>query len=90
MQTTAQKPTIMERIHEHRLAITGTASSIALVGAASAGTLADNVSPILQDVTSLMDPLLSLIIGAVPLIVAISVIGFILGILAAILGKLKV
>jgi len=61
-----------------------------LVGMASAATLNDTIGPILQGVAEIFVPLLAMIIAAVPLIVALAVVGFILGILAAILGKLKV
>ena len=71
------------------LAVT-TVSLVTLVQYASAATLNESIGPILTSVTELFVPLLALIIAAVPLIVAISVIGFILGILAAILGKLHV
>jgi hypothetical protein len=57
---------------------------------ASAGALNDSVGPILSDVASLFAPLLTLIIAAIPVIVAIAIISFILGILAAILLKLKI
>lgn len=57
---------------------------------ASAATLNESIGPILDSVTELFVPLLALIISAVPLIIAISVIGFITGILAAILTKLHV
>lgn len=65
--------------------------ALAGIGApADAATLNESIGPILDSVTELFVPLLALIIAAVPLIVAISVIGFIIGILAAILGKLHI
>jgi hypothetical protein len=71
------------------LVAAGTAS-MTLVQYASAASLNDSISPILTDVAELFTPLLTLIIAAVPIIIAISVIGFILGIFAAILGKLNI
>lgn len=60
------------------------------VPAVSAGDLNDSISPILADMVELFTPLLSLIIAAVPLIIAIALIGFVIGILDGILGKLRV
>jgi phosphotransferase system glucose/maltose/N-acetylglucosamine-specific IIC component len=71
------------------LIVAGTVS-MTMVQYASAATLNESIGPILESVTELFVPLLALIIAAVPLIVAISVIGFILGILSAILAKLHV
>lgn len=86
---TEHQPTMLERIREHRLAITGAASTVMLTGAASAGTIADNVTPILDDVVQLMPTLLELFISAIPIIIAGAVITFVLGLLAAILGYIK-
>jgi hypothetical protein len=71
------------------LLVAGTAS-VTLVQYASAATLNESISPILTSVTELFTPLLALIIAAVPLIIALSVIGFVLGIFAAILAKLHI
>lgn len=65
-------------------------TSMTLVQYASAATLNDSVGPILSDVGELMTPLLNLILATIPLIISISVIGFVLGIFAAIVGKLKI
>ena len=73
-----------------KLLIAASLGSVSLVQYASAATLNESIGPILESVTELFVPLLALIIAAVPLIVAISVIGFVLGILAAILAKLHV
>ena len=73
-----------------KLLVAAGLGSVSLVQYASAATLNESIGPILESVTELFVPLLALIIAAVPLIVAISVIGFILGILAAILAKLHV
>lgn len=60
-----------------------------LIGMASAATLNDSVGPILQGVAEIFVPLLSMITGAVPLIITLAIISFILGILAMILNKLR-
>jgi len=54
----------------------------------AAGALNDSISPILEDVATIFTPLLSLIIAAVPLIIAVAVIGFVMGIFKAILDKI--
>jgi hypothetical protein len=59
-----------------------------LVGLASAATINDSVGPILQGVAELFVPLLAMIVGAVPLIVTLAIVSFILGILAMILRKI--
>lgn len=71
------------------LAVT-TVSLMTLVQYASAGNLSDSVSPILTDVALLFIPLLALILAAIPIIIAMAIIGFILGLLAAILGAIKI
>ena len=60
-----------------------------LVGLASAATINDTVGPILQGVAELFPSLLAMIVAAVPMIVTLAIITFILGILAMILGKLR-
>ena len=84
--------TVKEKMASYKMRILAvtTESLVTLVQYASAATLNESIGPILTSVTELFVPLLALIIAAVPLIVAISVIGFVLGILAAILSKLKV
>ena len=66
------------------------AGATAIVQYASAATLNESISPILTSVTELFVPLLALILAAVPLIIALAVIGFVLGILAAIIEKIKI
>lgn len=61
-----------------------------LVPLASAGTLNDSVYPLITDVAELFTPILDLVIAAVPVIIATGMIGFILGVLAAILAKLRI
>jgi hypothetical protein len=84
--------TVKEKVASAKMRILAvtTVSLVTLVQYASAATLNESIGPILQSVTELFVPLLALVIGAVPLIIAISVIGFILGILAAILQKLHI
>lgn len=87
--TNTQPMTLYQRYKTKAVIALGAAGAT-LAPYASAATLNESIGPILDSVTELFVPLLALIIAAVPLIVAISVIGFILGILAAILGKLRV
>jgi uncharacterized membrane protein (DUF106 family) len=71
------------------LAVTAV-SLMTLVQYAQAATLNESISPILTSVSELFSPLLDLILAAIPLIIALSVIGFILGIFDAILNKIKI
>ena len=65
--------------------------SLAGIGApAQAGTLNTSVYPLITDVAELFTPILTLVIAAVPVIIATGMIGFILGVLAAILSKLRI
>lgn len=61
---------------------------MSMVSFVSAGSLNDSISPILTDVATIFTPLLALIIAAVPLIIAVAVIGFVMGIFKAILDKI--
>lgn len=90
---------ILESLKEKGQALMGTLKfklglgglgALTLVQYASAASLNDSVSPIIGDVAELMTPLLNLILACIPLIISISIIGFIMGILAAIVGKLKI
>src|SRR5512133_725010 len=49
---------------------------------AQAGTLNDSVYPLITDIAELFVPILALVIAAVPVIVAVTMIGFITGLLA--------
>lgn len=73
----------------HRMSITMLMLS-GLVGMASAADLNASVGPILDSVVLLFVPLLAMILGAVPIIVTLAVIGFILGLLALILQKIRI
>jgi hypothetical protein len=70
------------------LVIAGTASMY-LVQYASAGNITDGISPVITDVTELLPLMLALVIAALPIIVALAVIGFLLGLFDGILGKIK-
>ena len=72
------------------IAIAAGTASMYLVQYASAAGLNDSVGPILTDVALLFIPLLALILAAIPIIIAMAIIGFILGLLAAILGAIKI
>lgn len=67
----------------------GLVSSLPLAAAAMAGNITDGVSPVITDVTELLPILLALVIAALPIIVALSVIGFLLGMFDGILSKIK-
>jgi hypothetical protein len=47
------------------------------------------IGPILDGVIELFPTLLDLILGALPIIIAMAIIGFVLGIFDGILGKIK-
>jgi hypothetical protein len=73
-----------------KLAVVFMLFSMALMAApAAAGQLNDTISPILEDVASIFTPLLTLIIAVIPLIIAVSLIGFVLGIFDAVIHKIK-
>ena len=84
--------TIKEKVASAKMRILAvtTVSLMYLVQYASAASLNDSVSPILNDVALLFVPLLALILAAVPIIICMAIIGFVLGILAAILGAIKI
>jgi hypothetical protein len=60
----------------------------ALVGAVGAFSL-NSTEVVIGEVTKLMVPVLAVILAAVPIIVTMAIIAFIMGLLAAILDKLK-
>ena len=63
--------------------------SMTMVQYASAGNITDGISPVITDVTELLPLMLALVIAALPIIVALAVIGFLLGLFDGILGKIK-
>jgi hypothetical protein len=56
-----------------KLLVAVSLGSVTLVQYASAATLNESIAPILTSVTELFDPLLQLILAAIPLIIALSV-----------------
>ena len=80
---------LAERIHTHRLAITATAVSALTVGVASAGDMANNITPIIADVVLLMPKIVDLVIAVVPVLIVLALVGFILGLFDGIIGKIK-
>lgn len=91
METTQsnEKPMTTWQIYRTRAVLALGAAGLTLTPLASAGALNDSVSPIIGDMVELFTPMLSLVVSAVPLIIAVSMISFILGILSAILGRLR-
>lgn len=51
--------------------------------------LNSSIGPVLDGVIAIFPTLLSLVLGAIPIIVAMSLIGFVLGIFDGILAKIK-
>ena len=70
------------------VAAAGTAGMF-IVQNVSAGNITDGISPVITDVTELLPLMLALVIAALPIIVALAVIGFLLGLFDGILGKIK-
>jgi len=66
------------------------AFGLAMISAVGATSLNDSIYPVLQGITLLFTPLLAVILAAIPVIVAVAIIAFIIGILMAIEGKLKI
>lgn len=73
-----------------KVLVAASLGSVTLVQYASAATLNESISPILTSVTELFTPLLAMVLAALPLIISLSVISFVLGIFAAILAKIKI
>jgi hypothetical protein len=73
-----------------RVMLAAGTAGVTLAPYVSAGTLNTSVSPLITDVAELFTPILTLVIAAVPVIIATGMIGFILGVLAAILSKLRI
>ena len=90
MSTIDVRQKAAEKLRDCRVAVLGLLMS-GLVGIASAATdLNATLGPLLDSVAALFTPLLNLILAAIPLIVSLAMITFILGILSAILNRLKV
>jgi hypothetical protein len=71
------------------LAVTGV-SLLTLVQYASAGNLSESITPMLTDVAEIFVPLLALILAAIPIIIAMALISFILGLLTGILHSIHI
>jgi len=71
-----------------KFALASIMTMLAMVATASAG-LNDSIGPILDSLVQLFTPLLAMIVAAVPIIITMAIIGFIVGLLAAILRKLN-
>ena len=88
MSLTHLKEKVLGVVATRRMSITMLMLS-GLVGMASAADLNATVSPIIYEVVKLFVLLLNVVLSGLPLIITIAIISFILGILAMILGKLK-
>lgn len=84
-----EKPSIVERIHEHRLAITATAVPIMTMGMASAEINFTPIQELLEAVVDLIPTFMDLVVAIAPLIVVIAIVGFVLAFLDRILKMLK-
>ena len=80
--------TILATAKGKALIVAGTVS-MTMVQYASAGNITDGISPVIIDVTELLPLMLALVISALPIIVALAVIGFLLGLFDGILGKIR-
>ena len=72
-----------------KLALVSLMTMIGLVGTASATSINDTIGPILEAVALLFTPLLALIMAAIPVMIVMAIVAFILGLLTAILNKIK-
>lgn len=77
-----------DRVSAHRVAVLSLMLT-GLVSAVSATALNDSIAPIIIGVTLLFTPLLAVITAGIPLIITLAIIGFIMGILAMILNKMR-
>lgn len=89
MSLTDIKQKVVDKVHAYRMALV-TLMLSGLVGLASAADLNASVGPILDAVVQLFTPILALIVAAVPIIITLAVIGFILGLLSVILKKIQI
>ena len=60
-----------------------------LVAVVSAGELNNSVSPLLYELPALFTGIVALVIAAVPIIIVLSIVAFLLGLFDGILGKIK-
>lgn len=89
MSLTDLKQKALAKVIAYRVALV-TLMLSGLAGVASAADLNASVAPIIAEVTKLFVPLLAVIIGAIPIVVTLAVIGFIIALLAVILQKIKI
>lgn len=89
MSLTEVREKIVAEIKVRRVALISVFMA-GLVGVVSADTFINaSISPIVVGLTLLFTPLLAVVVAAVPVIVTIAIVAFILGILSMILGKLR-
>ena len=60
-----------------------------LIAVVRAGDLNNSVSPLLYELPALFTGIVALIIAAVPIIIVLSIVAFLLGLFDGILGKIK-
>ena len=65
------------------------ATGSGLVAVVSAGALNNSVSPLLYELPALFTSIVALIIAAVPIIIVLAIVAFLLGLFDGILGKIK-
>ena len=65
------------------------AAGSGLVAAVSAGDLNNSTSPLLYELPALFTGIVALIVAAVPIIIVLSIVAFLLGLFDGILGKIK-
>ena len=90
MQTLTLREKAESFYQEHRLGIaTGLGSVGLMVSSVSATTDLSNVTPIIDDVVGILPSVLNLVIGVVPIIIALAFVGFLVGLFDSILGKIR-
>jgi hypothetical protein len=72
-----------------KFALVSLMTMIGTVGLASAATINDSVGPLLDALVLLFVPILALVVAMIPILVTLAIVSFILGILAAVLTKIR-
>jgi hypothetical protein len=90
MNETVHKETFCERLAQRKVQIMGLAGSVFLVASASALPLNMSVNEILVAVQGIFPSIVDLVVGILPLMVVLAVIGMIVGIIDAVLAKVRV
>ena len=81
----------MNRIKQAVISILTTLSIYASTMPVSAGSLADNLTPILEDVATLFSgPMIDFVIAFVGIIIVLAVVGFVVGLFDRILDMIKI